>query len=68
LNKVNADVNGGRTTKKFSKRFGELMFYSINDRNRKRTLIVKDFIDKIMITVVNAWFSKAYKLKIQEIV
>jgi hypothetical protein len=28
----------------------------------------KDFIDKIMITVVNAWFSKAYKLKIQEIV
>jgi hypothetical protein len=28
----------------------------------------KEFIDKIMITVVNAWFSKAYKLKIHEIV
>jgi hypothetical protein len=28
----------------------------------------KEFIDKIMITVINAWFSKAYNLKIQEIV
>lgn len=28
----------------------------------------KDFIDKIMLTVVNAWFEKVYKLKIKEIV
>jgi hypothetical protein len=28
----------------------------------------KEFIDKIMITVVNSWFSKMYKLKIQQIV
>ena len=28
----------------------------------------KDFISKIMLTVVNAWFSKAYQLTIKEIV
>ena len=28
----------------------------------------KDFVDKIMLTVVNAWFYKTYKLKIEEIV
>ena len=28
----------------------------------------KDFISKILLTVVNAWFSKAYQLTIKEIV
>ena len=28
----------------------------------------KDFISKIMLTVVNAWFSKSYQLTIKEIV
>jgi len=28
----------------------------------------EEFIEKIMLTVVNAWFSKMYKLKIREIV
>ena len=28
----------------------------------------KDFIDKIMLIVVNAWFHRVYKLKIEEIV
>jgi hypothetical protein len=28
----------------------------------------EEFIEKIMLTVVNAWFSKMYKLKILEIV
>ena len=28
----------------------------------------KDFISKIMLTAVNAWFSKAYQLTIKEIV
>jgi hypothetical protein len=28
----------------------------------------KDFINKIILTVVNAWFQKTYKLKIEEIV
>ena len=28
----------------------------------------EEFVEKIMLTVVNAWFSKMYKLKILEIV
>ena len=43
--KINADVNGSRTVYIFSERFGENMFYTKDDRNKKRTFIVNDFVD-----------------------
>ena len=43
--KINADVNAGKTLYNFEERFGEKLFYTVNDRNKKRTLLINDFID-----------------------
>ena len=44
-NKINADVNASRTLNVFNERFGEKMFYNSNERSKKRTLLINDFID-----------------------
>jgi len=43
--KSNADYNGAETLDIFSKRFGEEVFASRTDRDRKRTLLVKRFMN-----------------------
>ncbi len=74
MTNANADVNGGRTLINFNERFGEVMFKTYNDRNRKRTLIIKDFIDGdwiwmndkriIQVMLANPYF-KDYETKLR---
>ena len=42
--KINADVNGSRTVKRFAERFGDELFLGSKGRSKKRTLLVDDFI------------------------
>jgi hypothetical protein len=44
-----------------------IMYVSDEVKSTLNRKFGKEFMDKIMLTVVNAWFSKTYKLTIKEI-
>ena len=72
--KINADVNAGKTLYNFEERFGEKLFYTFNDRNKKRTLLINDFIDskvwtdneRLIQALKNNPYKKDYSLRLRE--